>query len=403
MSNAQLTKDQQTAYDNIVTAITNRKTHVLQGYAGTGKTFLMGKIYDAFPNALFCAPTNKACQVLRQVLPNAAVDTVYKILCLRLNDQGFLDQYRTPSFEGIDLIVVDEASMVSQKVFNLLMEFVPKSVALLFVGDPEQLQPVKESESCVFHQGFATSKLTEIVRQQEGNEIIGVSKRIREGSFVYANYEAVPPATVRVVVDRKAGKLANIAFQLYTKYESPLLAFTNQTVNSVNNDVHKIIYGKTACRFSVGEKVIIGSPIINPFDKNKEILADNGDEFVIAAIRERGKLNGYDSWGIEFDSGLETYILKDHELPRYEKALLDLRDEALEGRRSAWGQLATLKSFHSDLRHPYARTIHKSQGSTFQKVALDMADITRCKTLDMYRRLLYVGVTRARESVYFLQ
>jgi hypothetical protein len=53
-----------------------------------------------------------------------------------------------------------------------------------------------------------------------------------------------------------------------------------------------------------------------------------------------------------------------------------------------------------DLRAAYACTINKAQGSTFDRVFIDLDDIARCNSGDQIARMLYVGVSRAREQVF---
>ena len=52
-----------------------------------------------------------------------------------------------------------------------------------------------------------------------------------------------------------------------------------------------------------------------------------------------------------------------------------------------------------DLRPEDASTVHKSQGSTFDTVFIDLSDLSTCRQPDMAARLLYVAFTRARNRV----
>jgi ATP-dependent exoDNAse (exonuclease V) alpha subunit len=53
-----------------------------------------------------------------------------------------------------------------------------------------------------------------------------------------------------------------------------------------------------------------------------------------------------------------------------------------------------------DLRAAYAQTVNKSQGSTYDRVFIDLDDIRRCNSGDQIARMLYVAVSRAREQVF---
>jgi len=70
-------------------------------------------------------------------------------------------------------------------------------------------------------------------------------------------------------------------------------------------------------------------------------------------------------------------------------------------RRAAWVTFFEFKdeSF-SDLRPVHASTVHRSQGSTYEKVFVDLTDIGRSTRRDVLLRLLYVALTRSRGDVY---
>ena len=70
-------------------------------------------------------------------------------------------------------------------------------------------------------------------------------------------------------------------------------------------------------------------------------------------------------------------------------------------RKAAWVQFFAFKdeSF-ADLRPVHASTVHWSQGSTYEKVFVDLTDIGRSTRRDVLLRLLYVALTRARGDVY---
>jgi ATP-dependent exoDNAse (exonuclease V) alpha subunit len=62
--------------------------------------------------------------------------------------------------------------------------------------------------------------------------------------------------------------------------------------------------------------------------------------------------------------------------------------------------IAEIENQWVDLRAAYACTINKAQGSTFDRVFIDLDDIRRCNSGDQIARMLYVGVSRARHQVF---
>lgn len=157
----------------------------LAGYAGTGKTTVVSELVTRLADQLHiavAAPTNKAVGVLREKVASqnlvAAVDfgSIHSFLGLRLREQD--DGAHACVSDGVstlhefDLVIVDEASMLSQSLFaQIVMKL--QSTRVLFVGDPAQLPPVDDGGaespafSCVQHR----VQLADIIRQAEGSPI----------------------------------------------------------------------------------------------------------------------------------------------------------------------------------------------------------------------------------------
>lgn len=165
----------------------------LGGFAGTGKTTIIPNLIDAAgfdaDQVGFCAPTGKAALVLQRKLQAAglevSVQTVHKTiyqppeirskgwaddLTFRLNPEAWV---ATPDCR---LIVVDEASMIGNRIGADLMSF---GKPVLAIGDPGQLPPVEEAG--FFTAGQPDFFLTEVHRQARDNPIIALATDIRQG------------------------------------------------------------------------------------------------------------------------------------------------------------------------------------------------------------------------------
>ncbi len=177
-----------------------RQTFVLAGYAGTGKTTLLKHVVceklNLVPDdsAAFVTPTGKAATVLiRSGIP---ASTLHRLIYQSIAEEKEIEvngkkvtveklsfKRRDSIDKSIKLIVLDEASMVSDEVLYDLTEF---GVKLLLCGDNAQLPPVEGLN------GFLTVPdytLKTIVRQQLGNPIIKLSEMAREGKYIpYGNY-----------------------------------------------------------------------------------------------------------------------------------------------------------------------------------------------------------------------
>ncbi|MBO5335135.1 MAG: AAA family ATPase [Clostridia bacterium] len=198
MKNVQLTADQEQAKNLIAEWFLNTDdwAFVLAGYAGTGKTFLINYVVQevlglqAGVEAAFVSPTGKAATVLAQ--GGTVAGTVHGLIYIRnedemeVNEDGeVISTVRKLSFtkrpsidERIRLIVIDEASMVSEEMFRDLLSF---GVKCLFCGDHAQLPPVNGDCNLMQNPNFV---LTQIVRQAAGDPIIQIATLAREGKHI---------------------------------------------------------------------------------------------------------------------------------------------------------------------------------------------------------------------------
>jgi len=183
-----------------------KQTFVLSGYAGTGKTTLLkytvsetlGLVPD--DTAAFVTPTGKAATVL--IRAGIQATTIHRLIYQSMTEEQTVEingksvtveklifKRRESIDKRIKLIVLDEASMVSDEIISDLMRF---GVKILLCGDNAQLPPVEGLNGFLTLPDFT---LKEIVRQQQGNPIIVLSEMAREGKYIpydrYGNTVAV--------------------------------------------------------------------------------------------------------------------------------------------------------------------------------------------------------------------
>lgn len=89
----------------------------------------------------------------------------------------------------------------------------------------------------------------------------------------------------------------------------------------------------------------------------------------------------------------DVKIVKDY--TNYNNALKDLAS------KKDWKSFYYLKEYIADLRPIEVSTVHKAQGSTLDRVYIDLNDLCSCRDPFLFARLLYVAVTRAKEKVIF--
>lgn len=193
----------QTAADKKITDWfyhSTRQVFVLTGYAGTGKTSLIKhtvteslRLTDG-ESAAFVTPTGKAATVL--IKKGISASTVHRLIYqsmveekeMILNGKSVkVERLTFRRRENIDkaikLIVLDEASMVSDEVLGDVLDF---GVKVLLCGDDAQLPPVEGFNSFLKTPDYT---LTTIVRQQQDNPVIRLSELARQGRHIpYGNY-----------------------------------------------------------------------------------------------------------------------------------------------------------------------------------------------------------------------
>ena len=195
-------------------------TLTLGGYAGTGKTTLLGMLSEHLSTRriVYVSYTGKAVSVLRRKLPpGAQASTIHRLLykphqryvCKETGEEipqydslGYCDTHKTVRdkltdsgleppepctkvtelawqenlnpLEGLDLVVVDEASMVSERIWTDLTKW---GVPVLACGDHGQLPPIKSEFNLMAEPQL---KLEEIVRQMADSPIIQMATMARE-------------------------------------------------------------------------------------------------------------------------------------------------------------------------------------------------------------------------------
>ena len=439
---AQLNPDQSAAVALLMTAI-DRGDPVcrLLGYAGTGKSFSVIRLlkhYAALRPVILSAPTHKAVSVLRAMAAElggkAEANTIHKVLGLRpeVDEQRgrlVLKRFREPAIESGALIAVDECSMVDSQLLRFIQQAAHDARAqVLCVGDGAQLPPVFEAQSPAFSGDGVTARLTRIVRQKADHPILGMTQQLRDA----LDGGPVPRFETRHSGDGSLLHLDALEFQTALisvmkskRYRADpdharVLCWTNSKTESYNDLIRRALLGKAADKQCLlpNEIVVACSPIldlkISIGDMVTVVNAEPDSHLGIPCVKATIAANG--KQGDVFvvrPQGRELYKEKVTSLVKAANALQSAYNDARNGnrldkypelddkrRKAAWRDFFEFKdqSF-ADLRPIHATTVHRSQGSTYEKVFVDLIDIGRNTRRDVLLRLLYVALTRSRGDV----
>lgn len=378
-----LTPDQEIVHDAIVAYAKNptKPFITIGGYAGVGKTTVTAQTVrtlraNGHKSIGFCCFTGKAASVLRQKLMVAGVlgdsycGTIHSLIYRPIADQqGRIKRFDRVSSIDEKLLIVDEASMVNQDIWQDLLSY---RVPIIAVGDHGQLPPINKPGAAAFNlMETPQLKLEKIHRQAEDNPIIKLATLARLdgkiphgrtgygiGCYYLKNAQVIESAI-------KYGRLRTTLF----------LCGINRSRIILNKAIRAAL-GYTQNSPQVGEKVIC-------LKNNREAHVYNGVTGTIASCTEFSALL-YDMTvrmddGVEFD-GL---VLRDQ---------FNAETTMREHPAIKPGQMKDVNLFDFG----YALTVHKAQGSEAETVVLFMERMRYMSDED-WRRWLYTGITRARK------
>jgi exodeoxyribonuclease-5 len=436
-----LTHDQESAFAAIHKWLTESGTSfLLDGGAGTGKTFVVAEVLRCFPGvAVACAPTHKATRVLTRKLKDAGVQVAADLeeegvvtgTTARLlgytpaikEDQDAQSVGFTRGGRGLltqvrpDLLVVDEVSMLSAPDFRgIFLDAQQRGYKVLAVGDAAQLPPVQQ-KPLRFEAFSRRSTLCQIVRQEEGSAILELASAVRQGrpwrDVVGEGVEHRDPLDAFLREDWDPA---------LDEHDRPVfIAYRNARIREAQEAACQRWLGHGAGEFRAGERAVSQSNLYREgSDGRPQLALANQEDVVITRVERKG------TWGpvvrlLTSDRAIYTELLMQEQAANpadpWNVELRALRGMA-EERQALYAsyfkngkpfaaravdkdrRLAWRKYFdHRDqtvatLAHPFAITSHKSQGSTYRAVYADATDLGRFS-----RQALYVAVTRPRERL----
>ena len=413
-----LTDHQQEAYDTVYDRLaTGERFTGLRGYAGTGKTYLVGQLVEQLVaedcTVTVCAPTHKAVQVLRDHLPGGDVETqtLHSYLGLRL--QPDVDGQYVLVPDGMEeerpasVVVCDEASMVGSEEWEYI-QVSQRNLQWLFVGDPAQLPPVNEDPSPALE--VEGPMLKQVHRQSSDNPILDLATKVRTGEVHRFQSRFVDGVGVAITHKRKAfldTVLRTFDSEAFAgdATHARLLAYRNKTVRTYNEEIRTARYGDDAPRYEKGEWLVAretwyhdGAPVI----KNSEELRVTK---VSTTTFEADDMSEWKVWKLKVRSPHAAFsrtvlVLHEDERERYKNELDRLRTLAKEN-GARWSAFYELRERFARVDYAYATTVHKSQGSTFDTVFVDHRDLQVCRGPER-QALLYVAVTRPSRRLALL-
>ncbi|WP_250437230.1 ATP-dependent DNA helicase [Hanstruepera flava] len=429
---------------------TKNSLFLLKGYAGTGKTTIIGSIvtnlWKAKKSAVLMAPTGRAAKVISNYSGKEAFTIHKKIYFPKKEKSGGVKFILQPNKHKNTIFIVDEASMIpdtpgESKLFENgsllddLMQYVYSghNCKLLLIGDTAQLPPVKLDLSPALNENtlglnynkeVTKMELDEVVRQELESGILVNATNLRESlsnsftdsfQFNLNGYKDI----IRLIDGHEIMEAINDAYSTLGNEETTIIVRSNKRANLYNQQIReRILFNEN--EISAGDYLMAVKNNYFWLKPTTEAgFIANGDIIEILEIFSIKELYGFRFAEVKVKMvdyprmrPFETVLLLDTikaETPSltyedsnrlYQEVMKDFQNE-----KSNYKKFLGVKNnkyFNAlQVKFSYAITCHKSQGGQWNTVFVEQPYLPDGVTID-YLRWLYTAVTRAQERLYLI-
>lgn len=422
---------------------------ILKGYAGTGKTSLLGAYIQSLAvlkkKTVLMAPTGRAAKVLALKSKKIATTIHKRIYFSGADANGSFRLNLAPNKSKDTIFIIDEASMigdyslhsdgsVSRNLLADIFEYVFQgdNCKLIFLGDEGQLPPVGTNESPAlsaeylsYHFAmidFTVVGLTQVVRQQANSGILANATRIREAQVK----ELLPTIDLTSFQDTQAvpgDELIEKIDSAYSKYgvdEVMIVTRSNKRANLYNQHIrNSILYMEE--ELCGGDLVMVVKnnyfwldPLSQAgFIANGELLKIHRVKRIetvynVRFARLEVSLIDYPEMDrFETIAFMETLSIEEPNLKRsfLKELFFEIEKDFEHEKNKQKRYQAIMKSPYFNalqIKFAYAVTCHKSQGGQWSVVFVDHGYVEQNQLDNSFLRWLYTATTRATEQLYFV-
>lgn len=427
----------------------NGVAFLLRGYAGTGKTSLVGALVRTLDKlqqkSVLLAPTGRAAKVFSAYAGHPAF-TIHKKIYRQQSFSNELDNFSVnENLTTHTLYIVDEASMISNeglsgsvfgtgRLLDDLVQFVysGQGCRLLLMGDTAQLPPVGEEQSPALYadalKGYGLEvmevDLTQVVRQEQQSGILWNATRLRQlvaadDCFSLPKIKITGFADIKVLPGNELIDTLSTCYDRDGLDETIVVCRSNKRANIYNKGIRAQILWRED-ELNTGDLLMVAKNNYYWTEKEKEMdFIANGETAVVRRVRRTRELYGfrfadvtlsfpdYQDFEIEVNMLLDTLHTDSPALPKAENdrlfyaVLEDYADIPMKRER--------MKKMKADpyynalqVKYAYAVTCHKAQGGQWRNVFLDQGYMTDEYLTPDYFRWLYTAFTRATGTLYLV-
>ena len=422
---------------------------LLKGYAGTGKTSLIGALVKTLDQleqkCILMAPTGRAAKVFSHYAGHPAY-TIHKKIYRQKSFSNEIDNFSmNDNLHQHTLFIVDEASMIANeglsgsmfgtgRLLDDLIQYVysGQGCRLMLIGDTAQLPPVGEEESPALSadvlKGYGLEVyeglLTEVVRQLQDSGILWNATELRR-YIAEEDFFTLPPIKVEGFPDIKVIPGNELIEAISDSYdhvgmdETIVVCRSNKRANIYNKGIRNTILYREE-ELETGDLLMVAKNNYFWTEGCKEIdFIANGDIAVVRRVRREREMYGFRFADVLLrfpdynDMELEVKLLLDTlhtETPALPKEMNDkLFYSVMEDYADISVKRERMKKMKADphynalqVKYAYAVTCHKAQGGQWKRVFLDQGYMTEDMLSPDYFRWLYTAFTRATETLYLV-
>lgn len=422
---------------------------LLKGYAGTGKTSLIGALVKTLDQleqkCILLAPTGRAAKVFSHYARHSAF-TIHKKIYRQRNFSNDMDNFSLDdNLHQQTLFIVDEASMIPNdglsgtsfgtgRLLDDLIHYVYAGTGcrLMLIGDTAQLPPVGEEESPSLSadvlRGYGLqvheSQLTEVVRQMHDSGILWNATELRryiaeEEFFSLPSIRVEGFPDIQVIPGNELIEAISDCYNSSGMDETIVVCRSNKRANIYNKGIRNSILERED-ELNSGDLLMVAKNNYFWTEQCKEIdFIANGDIAVVRRVRRTREAYGfrfadvvlafpdYDDMELEVKLLLDTLHTDTPALPKEQNDKLFY--SVLEDYADITVKRERMKKMKADphynalqVKYAYAVTCHKAQGGQWKRVFLDQGYMTEEMLTPDYFRWLYTAFTRATETLYLV-
>ncbi len=445
------TEDQLAALQSLSEFLLSREPDsllLLKGYAGTGKTSLVGALVKTLKEmkwkTVLLAPTGRAAKVFSNYAGQKAYTIhkkIYRQKAFSNEPTGFLP---AENLHKDTLFIVDEASMIanegldsfvfgSGRLLDDLIHYIytGENCRLILMGDTAQLPPVARQESPALNpetlRGYGLKvrevTLTRVVRQSEDSGILYNATRLRD-SLRNNMVEFFPKLRIENFKDCTRIGGDELIEELSSAYgrdgieETTVIVRSNKRAGIYNNGIRaRVLYMEE--ELSAGDRLMVAKNNYYWMADQREMdFIANGEIIEVTRVRRVTEMYGFRFADItarfpDYDIEADLKILLDTlrtDSPALPKELNDkLFYTVLEDYADIPTKAGRMRKMKTDpfynaaqVKYAYAITCHKAQGGQWANVFLDIGYVAEEYLGEDFYRWLYTAFTRATTHLYLV-